>query len=91
VQVLVAERWAAFRCLGGVGGHSAFYGVGAESSPGPCREQRIAGSAASFSHPDPYDLLSGAGERDGPLPAALAFASNVAACAEDDVGAVEAD
>ena len=88
---MACERRAAFRRGGGVDGHPSLYGVGAEPTAGPGREQRIAGSAGPFCHPGPQHLLSGAGERDGSLPAAFALASDVAAGAEDHVGAVEAD
>ena len=91
VELLGLERRASFGCGGCVHGHTSLYGVGTEPAARPGREQRVARLAGSLVQPGPQHLLGGAGERDGPLLAALAFASDVAAGAEDDVGAVEAD
>lgn len=54
-------------------------------SRGPA-EQWVACLACSLCHPGAQHVLGGAGEGDGPLFAALALASEVAAGAEDDVG-----
>src|SRR5213593_4911848 len=91
MQLLGLERRAASGCGGCVDGHTSLYGVGAEPATRPGREQWVACLAGSLGHPGPQHLLGGASEGDGPLLAALAFASDVTAGAEDDVGAVEAD
>jgi hypothetical protein len=91
MHVLALERRAVFRGAGCVHGYSSLYGVRTEPATRPCREQWVTCPAGAFGHPDSQHLLSGTGEGDGSLLAALSLASDVASSAEDHIGAVEAD
>ena len=65
-------------------------GVAAEPPAGAGREQRVVGASGSFGQPGLQQRLDRAGERDGSLLASFAFAADVRAGAEGDVGAVQA-
>ena len=76
---------------GGVGVNSLGDGVAAEPSAGPGAEQRVAGPPGPFGKPAADDLDHRAGEGDGSVFAAFAFAADVGAVAEGHIGAGEAD
>src|SRR5258708_10331738 len=75
----------------GVGADPQRDGIAAEPPSGAGREERVVGVSGSFAEPEPQERLGGAGERDGSLFSAFAFAADAGAGSECDVAAVQAD